>query len=212
MGVAMVGMSFDALHSVTRLGVLGGTFDPIHFGHLLLAEEARIQLALDAVLFIPAGEPPHKSSQQASVEQRFLMVSLATASHPQFHVSRLEIERLGISYTVDTLHALHTTFPQAALYLLLGADAAFDLPQWRAPEVICRLATVVAATRPGFSLDTLLRGPTATGICFTPLPIPGLFISSTALRQRVSEGYSLRYLTPDVVASYIAKEKLYCHG
>lgn len=202
-------MSITALESATRLGVLGGTFDPIHYGHLLLAEEARVQLALDAVLFVPAGEPPHKTSQHAGAEQRFLMVSLATACHPRFHVSRLEIERAGASYTVDTLQSLHEIFPRAALYLLLGADAALDLPQWRAPEAITRLATVVAATRPGFALDTLPRTPADTGIGFEVLPIPDLLISSTSLRQRVSDGKSLRYLTPDTVTSFIEKTGLY---
>ena len=199
-------MSIATLHTATRLGVLGGTFDPIHYGHLVIAEEARLRYALDAVLFMPAGEPPHKTSQQASAEQRFLMVSLATASHPGFYVSRLEIERAGVSYTVDTLRALHDLYPRAALYLLLGADAVLDFPQWRSPGEISRLATMVAATRPGFALESL---PHDEGMRFEVLPIPELQISSTALRLRVSQGQGIRYLTPESVVSFIEKAGLY---
>ena len=202
-------MSIGELHAAARLGVLGGTFDPIHYGHLLLAEEARIHYALDAVLFMPAGEPPHKGAQQASAEQRYLMVSLATADHPCFYVSRLEIERAGASYTVDTLHALHRLYPRAELYLLLGADAALDFPQWRAPEEIARLATVVAATRPGFTLEPAPQAAGSASWRCDVLPMPGLHISSTALRLRVSAGLGLRYLTPTPVVSFIEKSGLY---
>jgi nicotinate-nucleotide adenylyltransferase len=202
-------MSYTPLHTVTRLGVLGGTFDPIHYGHLVLAETARIHYALDAVLFIPAGEPPHKTSQQATAEERFLMVSLATASHPLFHVSRIEIERAGASYTVDTLRTLRGLFPCAALFLLLGADSALDFPLWRAPEEISQLATIVAATRPGVALDPSARAAAGEGVHYEVLPIPGLLLSSSDLRARVHEGLSLRYLTPDAVVAFIEKSGLY---
>lgn len=191
----------DRLRNCLRLGILGGTFDPIHFGHLAIAEEARECYALDAVLFIPAGAPPHKRYQPARPEQRLLMVQLATANHPKFHVSRLEIDRPGPSYTVDTLQALHAQYPQAELYFIIGADAALEFAGWREPGRILELAHVVAATRPGFPLAPLPH--------IALLDVPGLAISSTELRRRASEGRSLRYLVPDAVASYIAKEDIY---
>lgn len=198
------------LVSAVRLGVMGGSFDPIHCGHLAIAEEARQRYALDAVLFVPAGEPPHKPHGQASAEQRFLMTVLATAEHPRFTVSRLEIDRPGPSYTVDTLRALKQLYPRAVLHLVMGADMALDFPSWREPEAIMTLARVVAVTRPGVSLPGLRRRlaqPAMAGIEL--IEAPGLAISSTALRERARAGFSLRYLTPDPVAAYIDKEGLY---
>ncbi|HEY3378149.1 MAG TPA: nicotinate-nucleotide adenylyltransferase, partial [Armatimonadota bacterium] len=178
--------------------------------HLAIAEEARQRFALDAVLFIPAGEPPHKPRGQASAEQRVQMAQLATADHPNFFVSRLEIERPGPSYSVDTLQALYRLYPQAALFFIIGADAALDFFRWRAPQVIQQLATVVVATRPGFTLDRVHATPPATdGPPLTVLPVPGLEISSTELRERIRAGHSLRYLTPLPVATYIRKYGIY---
>lgn len=201
------GMQAACLTTATRLGVLGGSFDPIHHGHLAIAEEARVRCGLDAVLFIPAGEPPHKAHGLADAEQRFLMVTLATAGHPAFFVSRLEIDRPGPSYTVETLRELRAVYPQAALSLLIGADMALDFHAWRDPEAILALAEVVAASRPGFPIAALRETP--TGARLTVLPVPGLEISSTELRGRVATGRSLRYLTPDPVVDFIAKAGLY---
>jgi nicotinate-nucleotide adenylyltransferase len=194
-----------ALTTLNRLGIMGGTFDPIHYGHLTIAEEARRHFALDAVLFIPAGAPPHKPRWRTDAEQRYLMAVLATADHPQFFVSRMEIDRPGRSYTVDTLQALHTEYPHTALYFILGADSALEFHLWRAPQEILSLATVVAATRPGFPLEQL----TALAEQIAILPTPGLEISSTALRARAQKGQILRYLTPPAVAEYIQKMGLY---
>jgi len=198
------------LQNVRKLGVLGGAFDPIHYGHLQIAEEARERFALDAVLFMPAGEPPHKPRGQASAEKRFLLAELATANNPRFAVSRLEIDRPGPSYTADTLEALREQYPEVELYLIIGADMAMDFPTWRDPARILSLARLVAATRPGVPEDRLRRHlatPAMRGVEL--LVAPGLAISSTELRQRVREGKSLRYLTPDAVIEFIEKEGLY---
>jgi len=204
------GMAAIVLQNVRKLGILGGTFDPIHYGHLQIAEEARERFALDAVLFIPTGEPPHKPSGLASAEQRFLMAELATADHPRFAVSRLEIDRSGPSYTADTLQMLHELYPKAALHLIIGADMAMDFPTWRAPERILALARVIAVTRPGVSETRLRRRLTTPAMQDVELLVaPGLDISSTELRRRVRAGQSLRYLTPDAVIGFIEKEGLY---
>ena len=196
--------------AIARLGILGGTFDPIHYGHLAIAEEARQRFALERVLFMPAGEPPHKEQGLASGEQRYLMTVLATADHPAFDVSRLEIDRPGPSFTVETLRQLHARLPHTALFLIMGADMAVDFPKWREPEAILALARIIVATRPGIPNTELERLVAQPGMeRLTLMPAPGLDISSTALRQRLREGYSLRYLTPDAVAAYMAKERLY---
>jgi len=193
-----------------RLGILGGTFDPIHYGHLAIAEEARVRFALERVLFVPAGEPPHKEQGLASGEQRYLMTVLATADHPAFAVSRIEIDRSGPSFTVETLRLLHAQQPDEELFLILGADMAVDFPKWREPETILELAQVIVATRPGIpnaALDALSKQPGMERLLL--MPAPGLDISSTALRQRIHAGTGLRYLTPDPVAAYLTKEGLY---
>jgi len=198
------------LQNVRKLGVLGGTFHPIHYGHLQIAEEAREHFALDAVLFMPAGEPPHKPRGQATAEQRFLLAELATADNLRFAVSRLEIDRPGPSYTADTLQALREQYPAVELYLIIGADMAMDFPSWRDPARILTLAHLVAATRPGVPEARLRRHlatPAMHGVEL--LVAPGLAISSTELRRRVREGKSLRYLTPDAVIRFIEKEGLY---
>lgn len=198
------------LETARRLGILGGAFDPIHYGHLLIAEEARAHLDLDAVLFIPTGEPPHKPHGRATAEQRYLMTELATADHPAFHVSRLELDRPGRSYTVDTLRILRERCPATELFLLLGGDAAVDFPRWHQPDAIATLARLVVATRPGFGLEQLAE------VCarYEPqglvlLRIPELHLSSSDIRARVQTGQSIQYLTRDSVVSYIEKEGLY---
>lgn len=203
-------MPLSHLSSARRLGLLGGTFDPIHYGHLMIAEEARLAYALDAVLFIPAAHAPHKTTGQADVEQRFMMVNLATADHPHFIVSRLELDRPGPSYTVDTLRALHAQCPQAELFWLLGADMALDFHNWREPTAIMELAKVVAINRPGYALEPLrhsLEWPDVRRLEF--LTVPGLDIAASVLRERLRAGRTIRYLTPEPVCAYIAKEGLY---
>jgi len=203
-------MEPEWLSSAARIGILGGTFDPIHYGHLVIAEEARIRFELDAVLFIPTGEPPHKPQWQADAEQRFLMAALATDDNPYFFVSRIEIDRPGLSYTIDTVRALKKTYPRATLYLIIGADSALEFHTWREPLAILDLTHVVAASRPGYPvkrLQSMRKDPRLADM--ETMTAPGLDISSTNLRARVRSGRSLRYLVPDAVASFIAKECLY---
>jgi nicotinate-nucleotide adenylyltransferase len=203
-------MQEKRLASASRLGILGGTFDPIHFGHLAIAEEARLRYALDAVLFIPAGEPPHKPAEQAPAEQRYLMTALATADHPDFFVSRMEIDRIGPSYTLETLQELADRYPRAARYFIIGADAALDFPAWREPRAIAGLATIIAATRPGFDLANLFALWSDHDLPRPEImPAPGLDISATLVRNRARAGEPLRYLTPDPVARYIDKTRIY---
>ncbi len=190
-----------------RWGILGGTFDPIHFGHLAMAEEARERLGLARVLFIPTGEPPHKPQGRASAEDRCRMTELAVAENPAFAVSRIEIDRPGRSYTVETLRDLHAQYPETDFTFIIGADMALDFHRWRDPEGILAQAAVVAITRPGYDLAQLATLPTAGRI--TPLDAPGLYLSSTDLRARVREGRSIRYLVPAAVREYIEERGLY---
>jgi len=193
------------------IGIFGGTFDPIHLAHLAVAEAARDALGLERVLFIPAGEPPHKPGRAISDgEHRLAMVQLAIAGNPSFAASRIELERAGPSYTVDTLEALAAT--NADLTLVLSAEAFVDLPSWHEPRRVLGLVRFVVAPRDGFP-DA---GPTfleehfpgvAAGIVF--LDGPRMRLSASELRARAAGGRSLRYLVPDAVAAYIGDHGLY---
>ena len=186
-----------------RLGIMGGTFDPIHYGHLVTAEQARESLDLDAVLFMPAGTP---------AEDRYAMTVLATAANPAFLASRFEIDRPGVTYTADTLHALRDFYPpQVKLYFITGADAIIDIVTWHDAERIAELATFIAATRPGFDIDTARARIKESGLPFDVryIQIPALAISSTNIRKRVARGMSVRYLTSESVLGYIRKRRLY---
>ncbi len=195
-----------------RLGIMGGTFDPIHYGHLLMAEEARQAFALDQVVFVPNGRPAHKKSYLvSSPEDRYAMTLLATGSNPFFLCSRLEIERPGLSYTIDTLRAFRGLHPELdALYFITGADAVLDILTWHEADKLAQECRFIAVTRPGFVLERLaemLDAEFLHRVSF--LPIPGLEISSTDLRRRVREGRSLKYLTPETVEGYIQQQGLY---
>lgn len=197
-----------------RLGVFGGTFDPIHYGHLVLAEQCREHLGLDEVRFLPAGHPPHKPGQQITPgQQRAEMVAFAIAGHPQFKLDRRELQRVGPSYTVDTLLEIQGESPEAELFLLLGADSLVDLPQWREPSRIAQLATIVAVNRSGGpaldlqSLKSHLGDEILSRV--TLLAIPGCDLSATDLRRRARAGRSLRYLTPRAVECYIQEKSVY---
>jgi nicotinate-nucleotide adenylyltransferase len=196
-----------------RLGIMGGTFDPIHNGHLVAAEEALGELGLDLVLFMPAGTPAFKQhAHVSSGEDRFAMTLLATSEHPKFLATRLEIDRPGVTYTADTLEALRARYPQnVEFYFITGADAIIDIVTWHDAERIARLATLVGATRPGYDLRRAREAIAASGINFSVryLEIPALAISSSYLRRRHAAGKSLRYLTPPTVAGYISKHHLY---
>jgi nicotinate-nucleotide adenylyltransferase len=186
------------------LGVLGGTFDPIHLGHLRAAEAAREALGLERVLFVPAAEPPHRPAPAAAGLDRFAMVALATAPHPAFVASDLELRREGPSYSVDTLEELAARSPERPLVLILGSDAMADLPGWRRAERVLELARIAVLERPG---DTSPREP--PGWRLERVEAPLLEVSSSDVRRRLSSGLSVRYLVPDAVADYIAKRELY---
>jgi nicotinate-nucleotide adenylyltransferase len=194
-----------------RLGVMGGTFDPIHYAHLFVAEEARAQYQLDRVLFIPCGTPAHKSSGQVTpASHRLTMTQLAIASNPAFSCSLMEVKRTGVSYTVDTLRFLKQQHPEADLFLIVGADILAEIQTWRQPEDIVRISRLIVAERPGCCLGELCRALPAT---YTQrmllLCTLHLDISSTEIRRRVQEGRPIRYLTPDPVVEYIATNQLY---
>jgi nicotinate-nucleotide adenylyltransferase len=191
---------------------MGGTFDPIHYGHLVTAEEALVQFNLDRVVFMPTGRPVAKRERAVSgAEDRYLMTVIATASNPDFEVSRLEIDRPGPTYTVDTMTELRGAYgPAAELYFITGADAVWEILTWRDAEKLAGLTRLIAATRPGYDL-----GRFAEAHRDAPLPavdtmeVPALAISSTDIRERVAERRPVRYLLPEAVATYIAKNGLY---
>ncbi len=189
-----------------KIGILGGTFDPIHNAHLLLAEQAREQLKLDRVLFIPAGDPWRKASRRvAPAQHRLVMTRLAVAGDPGFVVDDCEVTRDGPTYTADTLRELRDRYAGDELYLLLGEDALADLPFWHEPESIAENATIVVAPRGGVVLPELPFDPGR----IVRISMPFLDVSSTDLRARGRRGQSLRYLVPDAVAEYIREHKVY---
>ena len=192
-----------------RIGVMGGTFDPIHHGHLVAASEVQAWFDLDEVVFVPTGEPWQKQSRQVSAaEHRYLMTVIATASNPRFWVSRVDIDRGGPTYTIDTLRDLRTELPDADLYFITGADALSDIFTWRDADELFKLAHFVGCTRPGFTMNP----STLTGIPHervTIVEIPALAISSTDCRKRHMRGEPVWYLVPDGVVQYIAKRGLY---
>lgn len=187
-----------------RIGIMGGTFDPIHHGHLVAASEAQVALQLDEVVFVPTGQPgdkPHVSP----AEHRYLMTVIATASNPRFKVSRVDIDRPGITYTVDTLRDMRQEFPDADLFFISGADAIAALVTWKDSGELTSLAHFVGVSRPGHDLR-VDAFPTEH---VTVLEVPALAISSSDCRERVGRGNSVWYLVPDGVVQYIAKHRLY---
>ncbi len=199
---------------VKRLGVLGGTFDPPHYGHLLLADTARVQLGLDRVLFAPAGQPPHKPEDKPSpVTQRvaLLQAALADAGEPTFILSRVDLDRPGPHYTVDALTLLHEAYAGAALWFLIGADSLADLPQWRDPAQIIALARLAVLSRSGSAPDLDELAAIVPGLRQRVdwLAGPPLDVSSSALRERARQGLPLRYLVPLSVEVYVREHGLY---
>ncbi|MDR2294145.1 MAG: nicotinate-nucleotide adenylyltransferase [Microbacterium sp.] len=187
-----------------RIGVMGGTFDPIHHGHLVAASEAAQWFDLDEVVFVPTGHPWQKSDVTGS-EHRYLMTVIATASNPRFTVSRVDIDRGGPTYTIDTLRDLHAQRPDADLFFITGADAIAQILSWRDHDELWDLAQFVAVSRPGHVLTT--EGLPSEVV--SQLEIPALAISSTDCRERVRQGHPVWYLVPDGVVQYIAKHHLY---
>lgn len=199
-----------------RLGICGGTFDPIHFGHLLLAETAREFFALDSVVFVPAGVPPHKRGRTVtSGETRFEMLRRAVADNPFFEICRFEIDSDEISYTVRTLEYLHASRPNDELFLIVGSETLADIPNWFAPRQVCRLASPLVAARPAapppdFSpFEELVSASRLKAFRRQVVPMPPFDVSSTEIRERVAEDRSVRYLVPDAVAEFIKEKRLY---
>lgn len=190
-----------------RIGLLGGTFDPPHLGHLVVAEVARVRLGLDEVQFVVAGAPWMKD-QWSAAEDRLRMVELATADVEAFLVNRTEVDREGPTYTAETLEELHGADPDCELFFLLGADAARRLDEWKQIDRALDHATFVVVTRPGYSLgpDTPMFGRVDT------LEVPQIGISSTDLRRRFREGDAVRFQVPDVVEAYVRDRRLYEEG
>jgi nicotinate-nucleotide adenylyltransferase len=203
----MTQTSQETLIRARTIGIYGGTFDPVHTAHLLLAECAREELGLDALLFIPANIPPHKMKGKAITPAgcRLEMLRIATASNPCFSISTHEIDSQGISYTVDTLRWLREAHPEAELTFLIGGDAARDFHTWRQPEEITRLASLAVWARPGVELPPQLL----PGVGYRTIPAPLMGISSTDIRERVRAGRSIRYRIPDPVIDYIYQNGLY---
>lgn len=187
-----------------RVGVMGGTFDPIHHGHLVAASEVADAFNLDEVIFVPTGQPWHKKAVSSS-EHRYLMTVIATAANPRFTVSRVDIDRPGTTYTVDTLTEIRNLRPGAELFFISGSDAIAQIMAWKSIDEVWGLAHFVAVTRPGHNLEM----PDAPEGSITQLEVPALAISSTEVRNRAAAGKPVWYLVPDGVVQYIAKHHLY---
>ncbi len=204
-----------------RLGVLGGTFDPVHLAHLVIAEEARFQFGLEKVLFIPAAKSPHKKERQDSpTSRRYRMVELAIEDNRHVEASPIEIERGGISYTIDTLHELHEIYgPETEIFFITGTDAIREIQAWKDPLEVLRESRFIVATRPGYPFErweeVLPKGevngePVINRVHL--MEIPELGISATDIRRRVSAGMPYRYMVPEAVWKYIKENGLYREG
>jgi nicotinate-nucleotide adenylyltransferase len=201
-----------------KIGIMGGTFNPIHHGHLVTAQEALSQFKLDKVIFIPTGNPPHKiENEVASAEDRYTMTVIATSSNSNFFVSRMEIDRKGESYTIDTVRQLRKIYGKnSLLYFITGADAILEILTWKNTDEIVSLCKFIAATRPGYNLSRIedlrkrLFGKAgAADEKIYVMEIPALSISSTDIRNRVKHNRPIDYLLPEGVSNYILKHELY---
>ena len=215
--MTQVSERFDDLGAdgaLCKLGIMGGTFDPIHIGHLRIAEEVRLKLGLDAVLFMPAGAPVFKRGQKlASAADRLAMCRLAIAGNPHFDVSTIELDREGDTFTADTLEQMRAHYPEnVQFYFILGSDAALSLEKWRRSADVARLADIAIAYRPGYPMDDEARSliEELPGFRFHWVDVSALDISSSAIRARCAAGESIRYLVDRDVVAYIAEKRLYC--
>lgn len=201
-----------------RYGILGGTFDPIHIGHLIIAEQVADELQLDRVFFVPSGRPPHKRLHLVTAaEHRYQMVSRAIAGNPRFEISRFEVDRQGYSYTVDTLKQFRQELgAEVDLYFILGTDALRDMQSWYQVDEVFGLCLIAAVERPGYPLDSVLEGiglPLShyrDKIC--PVSVSELAVASSEIRQRIRQGKSVKYLIPAAVEEYITHNGLYRRG
>lgn len=199
-----------------KLGILGGTFNPVHQGHLILAQDALEHFGLNRVLFIPCAQPPHKAPNSlAAAKHRLAMLRAAVADNPRFEISTIELERSGPSFTIETLKTLRETHPDTRFYFMIGTDSLLELHQWREISELLELCEFVTMLRPGFPVEHLaeerlnLPPPWPARLLKNLFPGHAADISSTDIRRRVAAGCSIRYLVPDAVAGYIAAQGLY---
>jgi nicotinate-nucleotide adenylyltransferase len=192
-----------------RLGLFGGTFDPIHLGHLILAEACRETCGLDRVWFVVSGEPPHKPRKRTALADRLEMARIAVAGHAAFEVSDIEAQRPGPHYSAETVELIHRERPEDQLFFLIGADSLADLPSWYQPERLLRLATLIVVNRPGFEVSPDLVPFPADAQPIERVSIPPIGIASHDLRDRVAQGRSIRYQVPRGVEAYIEAQGLY---
>ncbi len=197
-----------------KMGIMGGTFDPIHYGHLVTAEVARVRFRLDEVIFIPAGLPPHKQKLHVTEPRhRYNMTMMATGTNPYFTVSGMELDRIGPSYTYDTVNSLQNAAAakgeELEIFFITGADAILEIMEWHRIHELAQKCIFIAATRPGYVLEDLkINSSLQQKIYF--LEVPALAISSTDIRRRIHEGEPIKYLVPEEVENYIYKYRLYC--
>lgn len=204
-------MNIQEENRLSRVGIFGGTFDPPHLGHLIVAEEVRQSFALGKIVFIPSARPPHKErSPVVEATYRYIMTELAIQDNPYFEVSDIEIRRPGKSYTIDTIKEFKKTYgSEVEIYFIMGGDGIFEIDTWKEPEGILRLCKVIVTTRPGFDLlkveDRLKKKVILT-------EVSGIGISSSEIRQRLRKGKGIRYLVPKSVEEFILNKDLYCSG
>ncbi|GAB3945132.1 nicotinate-nucleotide adenylyltransferase [Corynebacterium tapiri] len=195
--------------SPSRIGIMGGTFDPVHHGHLVAASEVTDQFELDMVIFVPTGQPWQKADTQVTeAEHRYLMTVIATAANPRFQVSRVDIDREGPTYTIDTLRDIRAQYPDAELFFITGADALGSILSWHNWEAMFDEATFIGVTRPGYVLSEDML-PEEKQQRVELIDVPAMAISSTDCRERARDGRPVWYLVPDGVVQYIAKNALY---
>ena len=201
------------MSSAEKIGIMGGTFDPIHYGHLFAAESARIELSLARVVFIPSGNPPHKSYPlMASAEDRYRMTELAIEGNPHFEISRIEMGNAGTNYTAVTLSSLAGRFPSADFFLITGLDAALDIPNWYEPSKILSLCRIAVIARPGYIRDKISSLDERVRDSLIILDTGMIDISATVIRNRAARRGSIRYMTPDRVCRYIQENDIYSSG
>ena len=203
-------MPIDDARGGEKIGIMGGTFDPVHYGHLFAAEFAREAAGLNRVIFVPSGNPPHKSYDgMAPAEDRFEMTRLAIENNEGFEISRVEVDREGPSYTADTLEFISEFNPEAELFLITGIDAALDLPNWHMPQKIISLCKILIIARPGYICDKIGTLDESVRDSLIILDTDLIDISATDIRNKARTGRCIRYMTPDVVCDYIAGKNLY---
>lgn len=193
-----------------KIGIMGGTFDPIHVGHLMIAEAVWDEYDLEKVIFIPSANPPHKHDVMTSAKHRFNMTLLATCSNPHFEVSTIEMDRVGPSYTIDTIKALKKMYgDDTDFYFIIGADCIHELPTWHKIDELLKICKFIATKRPSYEFDLSIIEKEFSDYNIQLLETPELEISSTDIRQRIKKGYSIQYITTEQVQQYIRKEELY---